>query len=53
MIGNLYTGIALLAFKGRIEADPYGALSNWDESANDPCLWFGVECSDDGGVVVL
>ncbi|XP_042461279.1 protein MALE DISCOVERER 2-like isoform X1 [Zingiber officinale] len=46
-------GLALLAFKGRIEADPHGALSNWDEGADNPCLWFGVECSDDGEVVVL
>ncbi|KAG6537661.1 hypothetical protein ZIOFF_002756 [Zingiber officinale] len=46
-------GRALLAFRRRIEADPYGALSNWDEGACDPCLWFGVECSDDGEVEVL
>ncbi|CAL9044137.1 protein MALE DISCOVERER 2-like isoform X1 [Musa acuminata AAA Group] len=46
-------GRALLAFKDRVEFDPYGALSNWDEAADNPCLWFGVECSDDGKVVVL
>ncbi|URE01724.1 LRR receptor-like serine threonine-protein kinase [Musa troglodytarum] len=46
-------GRALLAFKERVEVDPYGALSNWDEAAGNPCLWFGVECSDDGKVVVL
>ncbi|WOL18647.1 protein MALE DISCOVERER 2-like isoform X2 [Canna indica] len=46
-------GRALLAFKERVEIDPYGAFSSWDEGAHDPCLWFGVECSDDGEVMVL
>lgn len=34
--------------------DPYGALSNWnkDGGEDDPCSWFGVECSD-GKVVIL
>ncbi|XP_072967890.1 inactive receptor-like serine/threonine-protein kinase At2g40270 [Typha angustifolia] len=46
-------GSALLRFRERIEVDPYGALSNWEEGALDPCSWAGVECSDDGKVVAL
>lgn len=38
-------------FKERVEADPYGALTNWREL--DRCSWFGVACSDDGRVVSL
>lgn len=40
-------GLALLRFRERVELDPYGALSDWDEGAMDPCLWFGVECFDE------
>ncbi|KAJ8499759.1 hypothetical protein OPV22_010311 [Ensete ventricosum] len=46
-------GRALLALKGKVEVDPYGALANWDEEDDDPCAWCGVECTDDGRVVVL
>ncbi|CAL9153802.1 unnamed protein product [Musa hybrid cultivar] len=46
-------GRALLALKGKVEVDPYGALANWDEEDDDPCSWCGVECTDDGRVVVL
>ncbi|XP_042457029.1 inactive receptor-like serine/threonine-protein kinase At2g40270 [Zingiber officinale] len=46
-------GRALLAFKGRVEVDPYGALANWDEDKVDSCSWFGVQCSADGRVLVL
>ncbi|XP_042433044.1 protein MALE DISCOVERER 2-like isoform X1 [Zingiber officinale] len=46
-------GRALLAFKGRVEVDPYGALANWDEEEDHPCSWFGVQCSADGRVLVL
>ncbi|XP_057441771.1 probable inactive receptor-like protein kinase At3g56050 isoform X2 [Lotus japonicus] len=48
-------GNALLKLKQRIVSDPFGALSNWieDDLAVNPCDWFGVECSEDGRVVVL
>ncbi|XP_072997107.1 protein MALE DISCOVERER 2-like isoform X1 [Typha latifolia] len=46
-------GRALLRFKKGIEIDPNGALWNWVEESLCPCLWFGVECSDDGRVVAL
>ncbi|XP_074564828.1 protein MALE DISCOVERER 1-like [Curcuma longa] len=46
-------GRALLAFKGRVEVDPYGALTNWDDEEDHPCSWFGVQCSADGRVLVL
>ncbi|KAF2297353.1 hypothetical protein GH714_021852 [Hevea brasiliensis] len=47
-------GLALLRFRERVKRDPFGALSNWNEEDGDidPCLWFGVECSD-GKVVIL
>ncbi|XP_021816267.1 probable inactive receptor-like protein kinase At3g56050 [Prunus avium] len=47
-------GLALLRFRDRVVRDPYGALSNWnkDGGEDDPCSWFGVECSD-GKVVIL
>jgi hypothetical protein len=46
-------GAALLRFKAGIDADPYGALLDWDEESLKPCSWFGVECSDDGLVMAL
>ncbi|WVZ98917.1 hypothetical protein U9M48_044287 [Paspalum notatum var. saurae] len=46
-------GAALLKFKETIDADPYGALVDWDEGSTSPCSWFGVECSCDGRVVAL
>ncbi|XP_011003691.1 PREDICTED: probable inactive receptor-like protein kinase At3g56050 [Populus euphratica] len=47
-------GLALLRFRERVERDPFGVLSNWNEKDGDidPCSWFGVECSD-GKVVIL
>ncbi|PQM36247.1 putative inactive receptor-like protein kinase [Prunus yedoensis var. nudiflora] len=48
-------GLALLRFRERVVRDPYGALSkiwNKDGGEDDPCSWFGVECSD-GKVVIL
>ncbi|XP_042509997.1 probable inactive receptor-like protein kinase At3g56050 [Macadamia integrifolia] len=47
-------GLALLRFREGVVTDPFGALSNWndDDGLNDPCSWFGVECSE-GKVVVL
>ncbi|KDP45772.1 hypothetical protein JCGZ_17379 [Jatropha curcas] len=46
--------LALLRFRERVKRDPFGALSDWNEKGGetDPCLWFGVECSD-GKVVIL
>ncbi|KAH7672589.1 Non-specific serine/threonine protein kinase protein [Dioscorea alata] len=46
-------GWALLSFRERVEIDPFGVLLNWDEDDMDPCLWFGVDCSDDLRVVAL
>lgn len=47
-------GLALLRLRDRIERDPFGALRGWNEydGENDPCSWFGVECSR-GKVVAL
>ncbi|XP_010264565.1 PREDICTED: inactive receptor-like serine/threonine-protein kinase At2g40270 [Nelumbo nucifera] len=47
-------GWALLRFREDVVSDPFGALSNWndDDGLDDPCLWFGVECSE-GNVVAL
>ncbi|XP_042513475.1 probable inactive receptor-like protein kinase At3g56050 [Macadamia integrifolia] len=47
-------GLALLRFREGVMTDPFGALLNWndDDGLNDPCSWFGVECSD-GKVVIL
>ncbi|KAI4332546.1 hypothetical protein L6164_017446 [Bauhinia variegata] len=45
-------GLALLEFQGRINSDPYGALSNWNPSDSDPCNWWGVKCVD-GNVQML
>uniref|UniRef100_A0A6N2LRE6 Protein kinase domain-containing protein n=1 Tax=Salix viminalis TaxID=40686 RepID=A0A6N2LRE6_SALVM len=48
-------GMALLKLREGIVSDPYGALKSWkmDLGVINPCSWFGVECSDDGKVVVL
>ncbi|KAG1335257.1 Protein MALE DISCOVERER 1 [Cocos nucifera] len=32
-------GLALLEFRSKVEADPYGALENWDPLADNPCDW--------------
>ncbi|KAG8390135.1 hypothetical protein BUALT_Bualt01G0052000 [Buddleja alternifolia] len=47
-------GVALLRFKEKIVSDPYEALSNWNDEVGveNPCSWFGVECSQ-GYVVML
>ncbi|KAG0449374.1 hypothetical protein HPP92_027414 [Vanilla planifolia] len=39
-------GFALLSVKGFIKEDPEGALSNWNSSEEDPCLWNGVACRE-------
>ncbi|KAK8950134.1 hypothetical protein KSP40_PGU022486 [Platanthera guangdongensis] len=46
-------GWALLRFRDGVKVDPYGALSNWGKRGADHCVWFGVECSDDGMTVSL
>ncbi|OEL12572.1 Protein MALE DISCOVERER 2 [Dichanthelium oligosanthes] len=48
-----HEGAALLKFKEAIDADPYGALLDWDEGSRSPCSWFGVECSGVGRVMSL
>ncbi|KAK4789492.1 hypothetical protein SAY86_016796 [Trapa natans] len=42
-------GLALLRFRDRIENDPFGALRDGHEydGETDPCLWFGIECSNE------
>ncbi|XP_022871822.1 probable inactive receptor-like protein kinase At3g56050 [Olea europaea var. sylvestris] len=47
-------GVALLRFKEKVENDPYGALSDWNQEVGveNPCSWFGIGCSE-GHVVVL
>ncbi|KAG6499485.1 hypothetical protein ZIOFF_039274 [Zingiber officinale] len=39
-------GLALLEFRSRVEADPFGALENWNPSDRNPCNWNGVNCVD-------
>ncbi|KAM3404686.1 hypothetical protein ACQJBY_007659 [Aegilops geniculata] len=48
-----HEGLALLKFREMVEADPRGALADWDAGHATPCSWFGVQCSDDGRVVGL
>lgn len=53
----LDAGLALLRFRERLIRDPYGVLGNWnsgggEDGDDDPCSWFGVECSD-GKVISL
>lgn len=47
-------GLALLRIREKVESDPFRALSNWvnDDGVDNPCFWFGVECSF-GNVVAL
>ncbi|KAH9672859.1 hypothetical protein KPL70_017895 [Citrus sinensis] len=35
---------ALIAFKSKVDDDPFGALSTWNDSVNF-CQWLGVTCS--------
>uniref|UniRef100_A0A6V7QXL9 Protein kinase domain-containing protein n=1 Tax=Ananas comosus var. bracteatus TaxID=296719 RepID=A0A6V7QXL9_ANACO len=39
-------GLALLALKSAVSADPTGALDTWRDSDADPCGWVGVTCGD-------
>jgi hypothetical protein len=41
----MWAGLVLLEFRGRVNSDPFGALSNWNPNDNDPCSWFGVHCA--------
>uniref|UniRef100_A0A0E0JFE5 Leucine-rich repeat-containing N-terminal plant-type domain-containing protein n=1 Tax=Oryza punctata TaxID=4537 RepID=A0A0E0JFE5_ORYPU len=45
-------GMALLELKERVEADPHGALRDWDPTDATPCRWSGVHCFD-GKVEIL
>ncbi|KAI5591016.1 hypothetical protein BDE02_04G050300 [Populus trichocarpa] len=38
-------GLVLLEFRGRVNSDPFGALSNWNPNDIDPCSWSGVRCA--------
>ncbi|KAL5576523.1 hypothetical protein UlMin_018222 [Ulmus minor] len=39
-------GLVLVAFRGRINSDPFGALENWNSNDDDHCSWSGVLCVD-------
>ncbi|XP_024016954.1 protein MALE DISCOVERER 2 isoform X1 [Morus notabilis] len=39
-------GILLLAFRVRINSDPFGALESWNHNDESPCLWWGVNCQE-------
>uniref|UniRef100_A0A0E0BYV0 Protein kinase domain-containing protein n=1 Tax=Oryza meridionalis TaxID=40149 RepID=A0A0E0BYV0_9ORYZ len=39
-------GMALLELRERVEADPHGALRDWDPADATPCRWSGVHCFD-------
>ncbi|XP_062095915.1 protein MALE DISCOVERER 1 isoform X2 [Humulus lupulus] len=39
-------GVILLAFRVRINSDPYGAFENWNPKDGHPCFWSGVDCVD-------
>ncbi|XP_042448097.1 receptor protein kinase-like protein ZAR1 [Zingiber officinale] len=43
-------GLALLALKAAVSADPSAALSSWSEFDANPCGWAGVACSRRGRV---
>ncbi|XP_052147287.1 protein MALE DISCOVERER 2-like isoform X1 [Oryza glaberrima] len=45
-------GMALLELRERVEADPHGALRDWDPADATPCRWSGVHCFD-GKVEIL
>lgn len=38
-------GLALLALKFAVSADPGNALSTWRDADADPCFWAGVTCA--------
>ncbi|KAF5751975.1 hypothetical protein HS088_TW02G00994 [Tripterygium wilfordii] len=48
--GVNYEVQALIGIKGSLH-DPHGILSNWDETAADPCSWTMVTCSPDSQTV--
>lgn len=45
-------GMAMLAFRGCVDKDPYNVFSNWSPYDEDPCKWRGVSCVD-GKVISL
>jgi hypothetical protein len=48
---NMYTGMALLAFKNSVQ-DPDGSLKSWDAAVStNPCSWEGIQCNTVTNVV--
>lgn len=45
-------GTLLLAFRVRINSDPFGALESWNPNDESACLWWGVHC-EEGKVQML
>ncbi|KAH0464243.1 hypothetical protein IEQ34_007029 [Dendrobium chrysotoxum] len=45
-------GFSLLAFRSKVDSDPFEALQNWDPRDDDPCKWNGIQCVD-GRVEIL
>eukprot|EP00250_Pteridium_aquilinum_P020167 c24730_g2_i1 orf=136-2370(-) len=45
-------GLALIAFKNAVTADPSGALASWKPSDATPCHWHGVACNTLAGFTV-
>ncbi|XP_068665435.1 protein MALE DISCOVERER 2-like isoform X2 [Aristolochia californica] len=39
-------GRLLLAFRAKVETDPFGSLVNWDPFDANPCNWAGIYCRD-------
>ncbi|KAJ1694440.1 hypothetical protein LUZ63_011138 [Rhynchospora breviuscula] len=42
----------LIAFKRAIFEDPLSVLSDWDAIRQDPCRWYGVNCSGKGNQLI-
>ncbi|KAJ8761481.1 hypothetical protein K2173_001614 [Erythroxylum novogranatense] len=40
-------GLVLLAFRARVNSDPFGAFSDWNPRDSNPCSWSGVHCVAD------
>ncbi|KAI0515570.1 hypothetical protein KFK09_008235 [Dendrobium nobile] len=45
-------GFSLMAFRSKVDSDPFEALQNWDPRDDDPCKWNGIQCVD-GRVEIL
>ncbi|KAL2896933.1 Receptor protein kinase-like protein ZAR1 [Bienertia sinuspersici] len=39
-------GLTLISFKQSITRDPYGSMSSWNQSDDNPCSWNGVTCKN-------